>query len=96
MAVDLNGEPPYTCDLFQRLAAQLTPEQQGELETIRHEVIKLREWGRRTCAAERARMLDALERHDWHASSIFRYYYPSATGDWVDLRELRKMLGEKT
>lgn len=43
-------------------------------------------------AAERARMLAALERHDWETASIWRRYYPSATGDWVDLRELRKAL----
>ena len=42
--------------------------------------------------AERERLLSALTRHDWHSSGIWRHYYPSATGDWVDLRELRKAL----
>ena len=37
-------------------------------------------------------MLAALERHDWETASIWRRYYPSATSDWVDLRELRKAL----
>lgn len=41
---------------------------------------------------ERNRILDALKRHDWNSSNIWRFYYPSATGDWVDLRELRKLL----
>lgn len=44
-------------------------------------------------AAERERLLAALTRHDWQRASIWRLYYPSATGDWVDLRELRKALG---
>ena len=43
-------------------------------------------------AKERDRILSALKRHDWHSSNIWRYYYPSSTGDWVDLRELRKLL----
>lgn len=43
-------------------------------------------------SAEHARMLDTLTRHDWHANNIWRHYYPSATGDYVDLRELRKVL----
>jgi hypothetical protein len=37
-------------------------------------------------------MLAALERHDLETASIWRCYYPSATGGWVDLRELRKAL----
>ena len=43
-------------------------------------------------AAERERLLSTLTPHDWRSSSIWRHYYPSATGDWVDLRELRKLL----
>ena len=43
-------------------------------------------------AEERNRILDTLKRFDWHTASIFRHYYPSATGDYVDLRELRKIL----
>lgn len=43
-------------------------------------------------AAERERILGMLTRHDWSPSNIFRYYYPSVTGDWVDLRELRTLL----
>jgi len=46
----------------------------------------------RAIAAERERLLAALTRHDWQSKNIWRYYYPSATGDWVDLRELRKAL----
>jgi hypothetical protein len=36
--------------------------------------------------------LEKLTRHDWRSASIWRHYYPSATGDWVNLRELRAML----
>lgn len=42
--------------------------------------------------AERQRLLGALTRHDFHAANIFRHYYPSCTGDWVDLQELRRFL----
>ena len=43
-------------------------------------------------AAERERILDTLKRHYWHANNIIRYYYPSATNEYIDLRELRKVL----
>ena len=45
-APNVGEEPPYMCELFAALSAQLKPEQQGELEVIRVEVIKLRAWGR--------------------------------------------------
>jgi hypothetical protein len=35
---------------------------------------------------------EKLTRADWNPSSIFRHYYPSANGDWVDLRELKKFI----
>lgn len=69
----------------------------SEIEALRADAEPLR--GKQTVAideavaADRERMLAALERHDWRPSNIWRYYYPSATGDWVDLRELRKLLG---
>ena len=43
-------------------------------------------------AAERERMLSTLTRHHLRSANIWRHYYPSATGDYVDLRELRKVL----
>src|SRR5574337_1056676 len=36
--------------------------------------------------------IDSLTRSDYRPSSIWRHYYPSVTGDWVCLRELRKAL----
>ena len=36
--------------------------------------------------------IGGLTRADWKPSSIFRHYYPSANGDWVDLRELKKII----
>jgi hypothetical protein len=34
--------------------------------------------------------IQRLTRADYSPSNIWRYYYPSATGDWVDLREVLK------
>lgn len=45
--------------------------------------------------SERNRMddaIDSLTRADYRPSSIWRHYYPSVTGEWVCLRELRKAL----
>jgi hypothetical protein len=39
--------------------------------------------------------LDELIKHSFNPSNIYRYYYPSATGDWVNVRELRAVLGVK-
>ena len=42
-------------------------------------------------ADERKRIvqdIQRLTRADYRPSSIWRYYYPTATGDWVDLREV--------
>jgi len=44
-------------------------------------------------ADERKRIVQAIQRltrADYSPSNIWRYYYPSATGDWVDLREVLK------
>lgn len=43
-------------------------------------------------AAERDEWLEKLTRADWRSSSIFRHYYPSANGDWVNLRELTEVI----
>ena len=56
-----------------------------------------REWITQTGAedmvsAERERLLSVLTRHGSRSSNIFKSFYPSCTGDWVDLRELRQML----
>jgi hypothetical protein len=57
---------------------------------------QLKDYGDRRAAAavlaEHERMLNTLTRHDLCTSNIWRHYYPSATGDYVDLRELRKVL----
>jgi hypothetical protein len=50
------------------------------------------EYGAGAAKHERERILAVLNRHNWRSASIWRHYYPSATGDWVDLRELRKLL----
>lgn len=39
-----------------------------------------------------AKDIERLTRADYRPSSIWRYYYPSATGDWVDLREVLKVV----
>lgn len=36
--------------------------------------------------------LEKLTRHDWQRASPWRFYYPSASGNWVDLNELRERL----
>lgn len=36
--------------------------------------------------------IDSLARADYHPSGIWRHYYPSTSGDWVCLRELRTAL----
>lgn len=44
-------------------------------------------------ADERRRIVQAIQRltrADYSPSNIWRHYYPSATGDWVDLREVIK------
>ena len=46
-------------------------------------------------ADERKRIVQAIQRltrADYSPSNIWRYYYPSATGDWVDLREVLKVV----
>lgn len=43
-------------------------------------------------AAEREAWLKKLTSADWNPVSIFRHYYPSANGDWVDLRELSEII----
>lgn len=47
-------------------------------------------------AAERNAWIKKLTRSDCKQSNIFRSYYPSANGDWVDLRELKKVINETT
>ena len=36
--------------------------------------------------------IDSLTRADYRPSGIFRHYYPSTSGDWVCLRELKTAL----
>lgn len=46
-------------------------------------------------ADERMRIAQAIQRltrADYRPSNIWRHYYPSATGDWVDLREVLKAI----
>lgn len=46
-------------------------------------------------ADERKRIANGIERlsrADYRPASIWRYYYPSANGDWVDLREVLKVV----
>ena len=39
--------------------------------------------------------LDELIKHSYRPSNIFRFYYPTASGDWVNVRELRAALENK-
>ena len=43
-------------------------------------------------AMERERLLANMTRYGWRRASIWKHFYCSATGDYVDLRELRKLL----
>ena len=61
----------------------------GWTEPARWGATEIERFAALVAAAEREAWLEKLNRADWRPSSIFRHYYPSANGDWVNLRELK-------
>lgn len=84
------GEPAYTARPYSSVpGAKVTyPVNYYTADQLATAVLK----------ARNAALDDVIEkctggpRANWRPSSIFRYYYPSANGDWVDLRELKTII----